>query len=375
MENEKLPLRTALGIFSLSLATLTVEMTLIHVFDAILIPTIGYMTITCAMFSFSLAGFYLLIKPLPETGNISLYLVKTTLIFALLVFLIRPFMNTLPFNYEIFRFTSEQLLPFFYLYLLLFLLFFSSGLATIILFNRFSKEVHKLYFWNLSGAAVGSTLYIPFLTTIGPGGIILCASGIGVLTAALFCTKKRLSLILSFIALAIFLAPLLYLPKIYDFTEHRGGRGLQEAHKIGKVEFSRWDPISKIDIVDSSRFGFPCKHIAIDGGQQSSFFYPFDGNFQVLRKNTFITPYKHFTTPAILISHYLKRNTQQTVLIIGSAGGLEAKAAVMYGASKVDGVELIKAIIEQGKTRYAHYTGDLFNNPKINFYAGKDAVF
>ena len=59
------------------------------------------------------------------------------------------------------------------------------------------------------------------------------------------------------------------------------------------------------------------------------------------------------------------------VLVIGSAGGQEIKAALMYGASHVDGVELVDAVVELGKTTYAQYIGDLFHHPKVNVQVGE----
>ena len=48
-----------------------------------------------------------------------------------------------------------------------------------------------------------------------------------------------------------------------------------------KVEYTHWDPVAKIDVIDEGRW----KQVQYDGGSQSSTIYPFDGNFEKLRSS------------------------------------------------------------------------------------------
>ena len=57
-------LRISAGLFLISLTTLMMELLLTRVFDVILYPNMAYMVITCALFSFGLAGIYLSLRPL-----------------------------------------------------------------------------------------------------------------------------------------------------------------------------------------------------------------------------------------------------------------------------------------------------------------------
>jgi uncharacterized membrane protein YagU involved in acid resistance len=63
------------------------------------------------------------------------------------------------------------------------------------------------------------------------------------------------------------------------------------------------------------------------------------------------------------------------VLIIGSAGGQETKAALMFGAAHVDAVELVPTVIELGTGRYSSYIGDIFKNPKVHVEPGEGRSF
>jgi hypothetical protein len=63
------------------------------------------------------------------------------------------------------------------------------------------------------------------------------------------------------------------------------------------------------------------------------------------------------------------------VLVIGSAGGQETKAALMYGASAVDAVEMVASVIELVKGPYAQFSGGLFNDPRVAVHAMEGRSF
>jgi spermidine synthase len=83
----------------------------------------------------------------------------------------------------------------------------------------------------------------------------------------------------------------------------------------------------------------------------------------------------HFWNIGVLASHYLKRDSNQNVLVIGSAGGQETKAALIYGAAHVDSVELVPTVVELGTGRYASYIGNIFKNPRVHVEAGEGRSF
>src|SRR4030095_2863226 len=117
-------------------------------------------------------------------------------------------------------------------------------------------------------------------------------------------------------------------------------------------------PISKIDVVEQRELdpatGQPKpftvrKHIAYDGGTQSSHVFPFDGDYPRLRRvieRDEEPLVGHFWHRGVLASPFVKRDSNQRVLVIGSAGGQETKAALTYGAESVDAVELVGTVVE-----------------------------
>ena len=356
----------------MAVSTLMIELSLIRVFDVLFYPNIAYMIITCAIFAFGLAGIYSVLRPLKPIEAIHSFLSSRALLFAIATLAIRPVTNLLPFDFYALKTDfGTQFLYLLGIYLVLVLPFFLAGLVFTNLFATYSKSIQTLYFWDLAGAALGSIALIPFLPAIGPGGILVCAAALGLFASAFFSRRRVWAVLATLFGLAILVLPFVRSEGYYDFKEHQNKRGVKTARESGMIEHTIWDPISKIDIMYDGNDHDWFRHIAYDGGTQSSTFYEFDGNFSYLREHIAEEIGTQFWQRGVLAAHYLKRDTNQKVLVIGSAGGQEIKAALTYGASHVDGVELVGAVVELGKTRYAEYIGNLFNHPKVNVQVGE----
>jgi predicted membrane-bound spermidine synthase len=366
-------LRFYIGIFLVALITLMTELTLIRVFDVILNSNLGYMTISCALFSFGLAGICVALKPGLLRGNTQELLSVCALLLALSLIVIRPIMNAAPFNLrEIVNQPLTQIAAFSLIYITLVVPFFLSGLIVTILISVYADRIRSLYFWDLTGAALGSVILIPFLPSIGPGGLLLCAAALSLFASALWSTRRWWLAVTTAGGLVLLLIPFLPAPEYFEFKLHfeRGSfRAAKEAG--GKLEFTRWDPIAKIDVFHLDQI----KGIAYDGGSQGTIVYPFDGDYRKLRHDIESRDLevfkKHFWSLGHLVSQYLKRDSHQKVMIIGSAGGQEVKAALMYGADHVDAVEMVPTVVELVKDRYAKYGGNVLNHPHVRMRIGE----
>jgi spermidine synthase len=354
------------------MASLVTEISLIRVFDVLFYPNISYMIITCSLFAYGLAGVYSVIKPMPIEGDQRKVFGKLSFLLAVSVAVILPLVNLLPFDLN--NLSTEpvrQLIYFGGVYLALAMPFFLTGLIFSAVFTAFPKQIQSLYFWDLTGAAFGSALVIPLISSIGPGGLLFVAAGLSLISSALFINRKPWTLVVCVISLGLFIVPIAYAPHYFDFKEHQGKRGVNLARERGIIEKTIWDPISKIDIIDYGQL----RYIAYDGGSQTSLFYPFDGDFQTLRENLPNELTHHFWQRGVLVSHYLKDGTHPYVLVIGSAGGQEIKAALMYGAQHVDGVEMVGSIVQLGKNEYSNYIGALFRHPLVSVHIGEGRSF
>jgi spermidine synthase len=359
----------------LALATLLTELSLVRVFDALFFPAIAYFIISSALFGLGLSGIYAALKPVSDREAVLPALSRWTALFALATAALLPIMNLLPFDFNaLFQEPQIQVPLFAAMYLVLLLPFFLAGLAFTNTYAVFAEKIRTLYFWDLMGAAIGSALIIPFISQIGPGGLLFCAAGLGFVSSALFSRSKTWAIAAAAAAIVLVALPLFRYPDYFDFVEHQGKRGVKWARENDLIEVTVWDPISKIDAIDftGSRSAIVLQY---DGGSQTSTFFSFDGDFTRLRSNLSQELDKQFWQRGVLASHYLMRDSGQSVLIIGSAAGQEIKAALMYGAQRVDGIELVRAVVELGSNEYSDFIGDIFHHPNVNVRVGEGRSF
>ena len=380
--------RTSFGVLMIALASLVLELMLTRVFDVILIPNMSYFVVTMAVFAFGLAGIYAALRPLPPDRDIHSLIAWACVAFALSTALLIPVIDVLPLD---FRMIKQRPLvtigSFSILYVALILPFFLAGYVLIAVFSKYASQIQRLYFWDLAGAGLGSVLVVPFIATIGPGGLMLGAAGLALFAAAIFFQSTTKTLIAVAIGAVVIGYPFIKSPDYVDFSLHMEKRGVKEALAAGKGEFTRWDPVSKINVIDqtfSPEDATPWhkagdrKAIQYDGGNQTSYFYRFDGNIPGLRTqldHDLSRVGEQFWQISVLAADYLKRDTNQTVLILGSAGGQETKGALVYGASHVDAVELVGSVVELGKGRYAPYIGNFLNDPRVSVQQGEGRSF
>lgn len=364
--------KISLGLFSIALTTLMLELTLVRIFDVIWYSNMAYMVITLAMFCFGLSGIYCSLRPFPENGDIHSYLSRLALCFAVSAVAILPALNYIPFDFDMLYSSSiAGGLLFLVMYFFLIIPFFLAGLIFSIIFSRYAEKIQNLYCWDLTGAAIGCLVLVPFLPPIGPGGILFIACSLGLLASGCFSKNKTWAIVAGILAIAVAAVPFVK-DGYFDFKHHINKRGVKSAADKQITRDSRWDPISKIDVID---FG-TMKHIAYDGGSQSTFIYPFvGGDFKKLRERVEAGHGNHFYGSPVYISHALKKDTGHEVLVIGAAGGSETKAALMYGAGHVDAVELVGYVVELGKTKYARYNGNIYNHPNVNAFRGEGRSF
>ncbi len=359
------------AVFFMAFSTLLLEILLIRVFDVIIYSNISYMVISCALFSFGLAGVYATLKPFKKETKINLILATLAFLFGIFAIILLPILNLLPFDFDKFgQHPIIQLISFIALYIVLILPFFFSGLFFATVFSRYAEKIQSLYFWDLTGASFGCILIIPLIPVIGPGGLLLCIGALTIIASGLLSKNKKWIYFSLIAGVILILAPFLK-NGYYDFKEHTNKRGVKSDKETGKIEFTFWDPVSKIDVINEGKW----KHVAYDGGSQSSTIYPFDGNFSKLRSLLPDSANSNFWHRGVLASHFLKRNTDAKVLVIGSAAGQEVKAALAYEAGSIDAVEMVGTVMELGLKKYAKYNGNIFLHPNIKTYVDEGRRF
>ncbi len=362
--------RLRLGIALVAFCTLILELSLVRVFDVILTTTMGYAVVTATVFALGLGGIYLYIFPIDRQRALRL-MSPLYISFAVTTLLILPLLNALPFKLNLAG-TSimVQIGSWMAMYLILIAPFFVAGVIISLILTHYSSQVHSLYFFDLVGAGLGCVILIPLIGPYGPGGIQFMVAGLVLLGAVVF-TQRRIA-IFSLTAISLFLCVYPATRDSYlEFRGHADKRGVDTWIERGLRDYVRWDPVSKLDVLASSPGAY---NFALDGGQQGSWLQRFDGDFDRLRQEMLNNPNSYYFGLNSVV-HHLLRGTEPEVLIIGAAVGGETKAAVLFGAKRVDSIELVKEMVEAAKTRYAAYSGNVFNHARVNYLIGEGRAF
>ncbi len=330
----------------------------------------GYAVITATIFALGLGGIYLYLFPLSKEsawrGLPALFVG-----FAISVLLLLPVINFLPFELNALEGpVFKQILAWVTMYAMLILPFFVAGLIISLLLTHYSSHVHSLYFSDLLGAGLGCVVVIPLIPIYGPGGIQWLVAAVALATAALLARRLPSRLVLAACAAGVVAYPSLH----EDYLEYRGHankRNVDAWKAQGLRDYVVWDPVSKMEVYRASPRAL---NFALDGGQQGSWLLQFDGDYsrfeQEMRERP--TGYYYGLSSAV---HYFKRGTAPRVLIIGAAVGGETNAAIILGARQVDAIELVGAMVEVAKTRYAEYSGNVFNHPRVDYRVGEGRTF
>ena len=357
----------------MAFTVLTLEVVLIRVFDFILTPNLGYLIISSAMFCLGLAGVYEATRESDANAGIA----HLPVLFGLAVCVMRPGLNWLPFDIDrIFQEPILQLASIFGMFILLGLPFFFAGLFFSRVFSLYPNRIGFLYCWDLLGAAFGAFVFLAVFSAIGPGGVLLCATATSFFAAALLIDSRSGATALFAMAIVVGCVPFVISNASFDFVQHqeKGTHivgGVKHAQQAGSIERTIWDPVSRIDVLAGPRG----KEVAYDGGTQSTTIFPFDGDYRRLRSEMPGSVLPNFWNRGVFASHYLMRNTEARVLVIGAGAGQEVKAALMFGASRVDAVEMVESVLELSLEQYSSYNGGLFLDQRVNPVHGEGRAF
>jgi spermidine synthase len=356
------------GIFAISAATLLLELTLTRIFDVILWANMAHLVVSSAIFGLGLGGILVMLWSGPDVPTETL-LARAAAVFGGAVLLLVPGLQLSPANLdEVPTRLGKQLLAFGVLYLLLLLPFVASGVVVAASMTRYAHGIHRLYFWDLVGAGIGCLGIFVLPSLMGAEATLLVIAAAGALSAALLATGgswTRSATGLAALGLVLLTIPLANRMEFHSLVVKRG---VTLGFTKEGVEFSRWDPISKIDILSQN---VPwAKRIAYDGGSQSSALHQFDGDFKALREHYFDVDAatgrnRYNSGKYVALAHWLKRDGAPRTLVIGSAGGQETLAALAWGASHVDAVEMVCTVVSIVTGPYAAYTGHIFADPRV----------
>jgi hypothetical protein len=259
----------------------------------------------------------------------------------------------LPFDTSLFWSSAGEPAKLFALCFALFAPFACLGVMIAALFARRTESIHRLYFADLLGAGAGCAAVVPLLVVLSPPGCIFLAGLILALTGARLATRRWPAGFAVGIGSALLLGVGVAAPGF--LPDPVADRFVKTILPTSVLEFSRWNPVFRIDVTKAFDPDDAVREIHHDGIWASSL-HRFDGDVSSLQR---------FDADARSFPFRTLGREPREVAIIGSAGGHEILASLYFGAERVTAVELNPVTMSLLTDSFSDYTGNLHRNPRV----------
>ena len=236
--------------------------------------------------------------------------------------------------------------------------FFGVGLVLARLVVAEAHEMRRLYFWDLSGAALGCLVAVPLQLTIGPPAMILWSSVLLVALGAAITWRESSSFTPRWSGLALLTLVATLIAGTLDVRTD-DTKTLRDGDTVVAGD---WGAVFRVDAVE---FG-PDLHVLHHDGLWGSSIWRYDGT----RATT-----ARFDDDSRQIPFAALGREPERVLIIGAAGGNEIQAALTYGVGHVDAVELNPVTAGLLENEFADYSGNLTTRDDVSYIQGDGRTF
>ena len=257
---------------------------------------------------------------------------------------------------------------------LLALPFFFAACAIGLALTRFGALAHRIYAFDILGAAAGSSLVVWTLFVLEPNEALLALGGLGMVAAAVAWRELDLVPRAGFEALlALSLWPLA-VPAAWYALHLSPYKDLSQALRVSgaRIVAERSGPLAALTVVEGTRIPFrhapglslaspaetPPQLALFADGDALGAITRFDGrpeNVAYLGYLTSALPY-----------HLVRR---PRVLVLGAGAGGDVLQAVALGASRVDAVEMNAQVAGLITGPYAAFAGGLYQRPDVRVHA------
>lgn len=237
-----------------------------------------------------------------------------------------------------------------FLCFVIYLPFLGAGLAIATIFATNADRIHRLYFFDLLGAALGCATAVWLLNLITPPGTLMLAGALFAVAGLPAARQEGASLTAALGVAGVLLFGAAIMPGVLpDPIVDR----LKTMGKPTKSHFSSWSPVFRIDVIEWPKTPSGAKVISHDG-MWGALLRPFDGDASKLthyQDNPRAYPFALYPNP--------------NIAIIGAAGGNEIFASLHFDAEHVTGVELNPITVSLLEEHFYDWTGGVVDHEKV----------
>jgi hypothetical protein len=363
--------RALVGVGCIAGAILMIELALTRIFSVTMYYHFAFLAISIALFGLSASGVYVYVarKPLSRRSTATLLTTHSLLFAAATVLALAALVRIrVGLNYS-----PSNLIKMIAIYTLAALPFFTGGAVISLAITRLRNQVNIVYGADLIGAAAGCLVLLPLLNRFGAPGVVLLAAVLGGVAALLFSPPAVMTRTAFLGALAVGIPGSLQLlgSAPFDVSNTKG-------HDADTVLFSKWNSFSRVAVYDRSHgdWSLSSKYA---GTLPESRFMDIDSaaSTPIVRFNGDVSTVEYLKYELTgLAYHVLKGKGVRgegepenalTALVIGPGGGRDLLTALVFGATRVDGVEVNPIIANDVMlNHFRDFSGSIYRHPSVN---------
>ena len=385
--------RALAGVGCVSAALLMIELALTRIFSVTMYYHFAFLAISIALFGLSASGVYVYLcqRTFDRRTTASLLTAHSLLFAAVTVLSLAALVRIrVGLNYS-----PSNLMKMIAIYALAALPFFTGGSVVSLAISRFSRRVNVVYAADLIGAAMGCMLLLPLLDRFGAPGVVLLAAILGSTAALLFSPGRRLARTAVAAAVAVGLPGGAQFMGTAPFdVRHTKG------HQDDVVLFSKWNSFSRVAVYDRSHGDWSLSS-KYTGSLPETRFMDIDSaaSTPILRFDGDLSKVGYLRYELTGLAYHLigydpkMRDSAEsgpistegsaprtvrgsdpitgagagfTALVIGPGGGRDLLTALVFGASRVEGVEVNPIIARDVMLgQFKDFSGSIYANPRV----------
>ena len=345
------------GLFLVSAAVLALQVLQTRILSVQMWHHHSYMVVTMTLLGFAAAGSLVTVRASLLRGNVArrmgiaghLFFLSTILGFLLLS-------KTADRAAEMTATGSYIALSLFYSYLLL--PYFFGGLVVTLALSS-ARDVHKLYFVNLLGSALGAWLFIAVITPLGGERLLVLCAALGTMAGALLLVREGgLARLGSIAALALAAVTFWGAPDwlAVQVASNKAETDILTNVPGTRVLDSRWTPLCRLDVVEiPDQDGIPFPIQIYQDGDAITVMHS-DASWEYENKASINT--------AAYLPHRLRMEhgaQRPEALVIGVGGGIDIRHGLEQGARSVLGIEINGETVRLVGEDYADFNGDIYH--------------
>ncbi len=355
---------TLCGFFLVSFSLLFLEILITRIFSFVLVMNIGYLVISIALLGLGAGGVYDSVRPAQEV-NFQKRIGWSALLSSVSLLVVFYLVSLIGFPGS-----AVAVLALILYYPLVFIPFFFIGYILAITFRFRVEIIGTLYGVNMVASGLGCLAALALLRGLGAEKLLLFAAGLisfaGFLFVAGHSLKKLQTVCLCFFGVCIVLG--LFSDSWLQFQPSMM-KPLGYYRNIWsdyKVEFSRWDPLGRVDVISSkdNLLTFEDEQYLIKGmtidGTANTPLIPWGSSLETTafyRGGIHGQGYQLFS---VTNGAYPK-----DVLCVGLGGGIDIQAALHFNAESITGVEVNKTVIDAVRFQFNEFLDGLYQKPGV----------